>query len=70
MTAHAMTGDQERCLAAGMDDYVAKPVTRVVLVEMLERWIGERRVRARSAPAAAAPGDEAVGPSSSAPPSR
>jgi signal transduction histidine kinase/DNA-binding response OmpR family regulator len=45
MTAHAMTGDQERCLAAGMDDYVAKPVTREALVAKLERWIVERRGR-------------------------
>ena len=49
MTAHAMTGDQERCLAAGMDDYVAKPVTREALVAKLERWIVERRSRATAA---------------------
>ena len=49
MTAHAMTGDQERCLAAGMDDYVAKPVTREALVAKLERWIVERRGREAAA---------------------
>jgi len=49
MTAHAMTGDQERCLAAGMDDYVAKPVTRETLVAKLEHWIVERRGRAAAA---------------------
>ena len=37
MTAHAMTGDRERCLAAGMDDYVPKPVTPQALREVLER---------------------------------
>ena len=61
MTAHAMTGDQERCLAAGMDDYVAKPVTREALVAKLERWIVERRgresaARRRASDPAGAPG--------------
>jgi len=41
MTAHAMTGDRDRCLAAGMDDYIAKPVRSQTLVEVLRRWIVE-----------------------------
>lgn len=36
MTAHAMTGDRERCMAAGMDDYVPKPINRKVIEKVLE----------------------------------
>ncbi|HUA48872.1 MAG TPA: response regulator [Solirubrobacteraceae bacterium] len=39
MTANAMSGDRERCLAAGMSDYMAKPISTEVLDEMLARWL-------------------------------
>ena len=37
MTANAMQGDREECLAAGMDDYVTKPIRVDALVEALNR---------------------------------
>jgi PAS domain S-box-containing protein len=39
MTAHALPDDRARCLAAGMDDYVSKPIRREQLIDTLRRWI-------------------------------
>lgn len=39
MTAHAMQGDRQTCLDAGMDDYVPKPIQRSQLEEVLRRWL-------------------------------
>ena len=42
LTAGAMVGEEQRCLAAGMDDFLTKPINRELLLATLDRWIGPR----------------------------
>jgi signal transduction histidine kinase/DNA-binding response OmpR family regulator len=39
MTAESMKGDEQKCLAAGMDDYISKPIRREIIIEMIKKWI-------------------------------
>ena len=58
MTAYAMLGDEQRCLEAGMDDYLAKPIQPRELDAILKRWLGGVRAVGE---AAGGNGDRAAG---------
>jgi signal transduction histidine kinase/CheY-like chemotaxis protein len=63
MTAHAMAGDREKSLAAGMHDHVVKPIDPDLLLRTLVKWIDPRRLEGRTVPQAAiAPAVPAAAP--------
>lgn len=49
VTAHSLKGDEDRCLAAGMDDYLSKPISPEKLGAMIDRWLPSSRGRSQSA---------------------
>ncbi len=53
LTAHALRGERDKCIAAGMDDYVAKPITPATLFDTLRRWVPRVAARAAAMPVTA-----------------
>ena len=47
MTANAMKGDKEKCLTAGMDDYISKPISYETVKTVLARWLEIQTQRKR-----------------------
>ena len=63
MTANAMAGDRQKCIDAGMDDYLAKPVTRAELERCLHRWWRPQATGSRTAtPSIPSPAMDVAGP--------
>jgi CheY-like chemotaxis protein len=69
MTAHAMAGDRDKSLAAGMNDHVTKPIDPGLLFRALLKWIDPARLAGRQLPEMATPG-RVAGEDSALPPIR
>ncbi|CAK0745608.1 two-component system, sensor histidine kinase and response regulator [Gammaproteobacteria bacterium] len=69
MTAHAMETERQRCLLAGMDDHIAKPIVPAVLFETLSRWITPRETASVEAERIEPPAEPLPPPAAIAPPS-
>ena len=67
LTANAMRGDREKCVEAGMDDYLSKPFNSAQLAEVLTRWVEPRSEATRFSDTISVPGISLVSPSESAP---
>jgi CheY-like chemotaxis protein len=57
LTANAMTGDRERCLSVGMDDYLGKPFTQEQLSAILARWLPLKTLGSQQPPVGSPPSD-------------
>lgn len=60
MTAHALKGDDQRCLAAGMNAYLSKPIQAEEMIEMVERWAEQERDESDASPSGQATEDSAA----------
>lgn len=69
LTANAMEGDRTRCLAAGMDDYLAKPFTMAQLSAILTQWLTPQTAVEATEPASPSPAHPGDSPSDQSPPS-
>ena len=62
LTAHAMQGDREKCIAAGMDDYLPKPIRPADVRHVIERWAPPNTMKPQPVQTAPAPAPTAAAP--------
>ena len=67
LTAHAMKGDRDKCLAGGMNDYISKPVKTTAVADALEKWLPRKQGGPASALIPAMPAPPTVLPAASSP---